>query len=125
MARKAAGFVGGECANLFQQEAAMRVVAIRARHRGLGEAVRMRPLERSPHTRMTASALLIDGRRFSGYQACRFRLVHPMTARTGHAAPRMTALDAADMSRLVAMAGEAGLIDLRGAQFHRVDDFIG
>ena len=73
----------------------------------------MRPLERGPGTRMTGSALLIDGRRFSRYQARWFRLVHPVAGRTGYAASGMTALDAPDMSWLVAMAAQARFIDPR------------
>jgi hypothetical protein len=74
---------------------------------------------------MTGGALLINGGRFSRYEARSFRVVHPVACRTGHPASGMTALDAPDMSRLVAMAGEAGLVDSRRAQFRRVDDVIG
>ena len=85
----------------------------------------MRPLERSPDTRMTGSALLIDGRRLSGYQARWFRLMHPVTACTGHATSGVTALDAPDMSWLVAMARQARFINSCGCELRRVDNFIG
>ena len=85
----------------------------------------MRPLECSPDTRMTSSALLIDGRRFSRYEARCFRLVHSVAGRTGYAAPRMTALDAPDMSWLVAMAAQARFIDSSGRELRRIDNLIG
>ena len=85
----------------------------------------VRPLERSPYTRMTRSALLIDSRGLSRHQARRFRLMHPVTAGTGDAASGMAALDSSYVCRLITMASEAGFVDSRGGQLRRVDDLLG
>jgi hypothetical protein len=124
MAREAAWFVCCERPNLLQQKAAMRIVAIRARHCRLRKPVCVRPLKRSPYTRMTRSALLIDVPRLSGDQTRRFRLVHSVAAGTSDTASGMAALDSSHMCRLIAMASETGFVHPRGGQLRRIDDFL-
>ena len=125
VAREATGFVCGERANLPRQEAAMRIVAVRARHGALRQPVRVGALERSPCALMAVSALLIDSSGLSGHQTPGFRLMHPMAAGTRYAASGMSALDATDMSRLIAMTGETGFVGSCRRKLGGVNDFLG
>jgi hypothetical protein len=74
---------------------------------------------------VTGRALLINGVRLSGHQALSVQLVHRMTGRAGDAASSVTALNAPDMSGLIAMAAEAYFVDSRWLEFRRIDDVIG
>jgi hypothetical protein len=82
------------------------------------------PLERSPDSRVTRRALLINGVSFSRHQALPVQLVHRMAGRTGDAASSVTTLNAPDMSGLIAMAAEAYFVDSRWFELRRIDDVI-
>jgi hypothetical protein len=74
---------------------------------------------------MTSRALPIHRIWRSGHQAFGSRLMHPVAAGTGNPASGVAALNAPDMSRLIAMAAQACLVDSRRGQFRRVDDVAG
>jgi len=51
--------------------------------------------------------------------------MHPVAVRTGNTVSGVAALNAPYVSRLIAMAGKAGLIDSCRGQLHGVDNGIG
>src|SRR5688572_10682251 len=118
-------FIRGKSSHLGGQETAMRIVAVDTAHGALRKPVRMRALECGPIVQMASGTLLIDSLRFSSHQAFRIRLMHAMTTGAGNTALGVTALDSPDMRGLIAMAGEACFIHLRGGQLSRISDVTG
>jgi len=102
------------------QNAAMRIVAIGARHGTLGHLVFERLLEARPDVLMAKGTLLIDAFGLRDRLPLWCRLVHRMAGGAGHLIPGMAASDAPGVCGLIAMAGEAGPVGLGCAQFRGI-----
>src|SRR5262252_8901587 len=66
MALEAARLIGRNHPHRSRRKAPMRIVAIHAGHGAFGKPMLVGPLELRPDVSMTARALLVDRRKFSG-----------------------------------------------------------
>ena len=92
----------------------VRIVAIDARHRILGNLVPVRLLKLCHDIQVAAGAKLIDLFGRSCHQANRPVGVNRMAGNAGDRILHMAALNTAHMGRLVQMAGEADFVRLGG-----------
>ena len=120
VALKTTWLIGREGPNLPEEKAAMRIVAVRARHCSLHKPVSVRALKLAPGAEMAGGTLLIDRSCFPHHQALRFRFMHSVAAQATDAVASMPALDPPYMSGLIQVAGKAGFISLRSSELRGV-----
>src|SRR5215213_9791530 len=92
------------------QHSSVRIVAVDAGHRPLGQTMLVRSLEARPHVRVALGALGVHFRLLPRHQTMRPVLVDRMARRAAHLVPGMTAINAAYVRRLIEVAIEAELI---------------
>ena len=110
MAPRAAWFAGARGLGHFGQRAAVRIVAIDARHGAFGQTMFVGALKARPNIAMASRALRIDLRGLARDQTVRSILVNGVTGRATHLVLVMTAVEAAGVSGLVFMTGEADTV---------------
>ena len=108
-----------------RSHAAVRIMAIDAAHRPLGNCVVERLLELCRHRQMAAFALFVDRFRFAHHQYVRSGRVNRMARSASHLISGMAALQSANLRRLIHVTGQANSIDRRGAQLSRVANIGG
>ena len=82
-------------------------------------------LKLAPNREMATRALLVDRRRFARHQAHRSVGVNLVTGGAGNLIARMAALQAADMSRLIQVAGQTDLVSRPRRQFRGITNVLG
>ena len=123
MAFETAGLVGIDGLNHGpRDEAAVRVMAIDARHGAFRDTMLVGSLEAGPHIRMALGALRIHIGRLARYQAVRSILVNRVTGGATHLVFGMTTINPSHVGGLIEMAGEAELVGGRGLQLGRLHD---
>src|SRR3954447_806680 len=107
------------------EDAAVRVVAIYAGHRALGDAMLEGALETRPHIDVALGALRVDFGWLAGDETVRAILVDRVARGAAHLITGMTAIDAADVRRLIQMAGETAFVGGGGLELRRLDNIGG
>ena len=114
--------IGAECSHgvsslrTLGEHPAVRVVAVRARHRVLAEFVAERPIELRPVIRVTGGAIERGLLRWS---------VDGMTGGTAHRTARVTTLNTSGVGRLVEMTSKTDFVGARGRLLRRLNNVLG
>src|SRR5438270_6731272 len=107
VASQASGLVRSEHLQHGRSHGSVRVVAIDAGHRALGQLVMDRPLELRPDSDMATPALLIDRHRRARNHSGRAVGMDLVACGAGDLVLEVAAREPAGVSRLVEMAGQA------------------
>ena len=124
MAFKAPWLVGREALKHSGTNAAVRIVTVHTAHRALGELVMERALELGPLIQVTTGALLIGRIRLVNHQRL-FAGMHFVAGGARDLIMGVAAFEASDLSGLIQMTGETGLIGRGGRQVRRILNIAG
>jgi hypothetical protein len=125
VAVEASRLVGAERLHHRRTDAAVRIVAIDTRHGAFGQFMVIRLLELRPYIQVTTRTLLVDGGSLADHQIMSPVRMYLMTGCAGNLVLHVTALEAADVRRLVQVATEAYLVGGNRGQLARILDIRG